>query len=911
MAKFQWTAASETLGQPPSLLTNVCDGDITDWEIVAEPNALGGRALKLVALSGGFRRRLALPGTAPADQRVDVRARFYKATNNVTGGHVAIRNKGTTASDSYDHLFFISSSGIPQLYKYKGTAFDQIAPGSGIASGNRVGWWNLRLTYQPAGSSPRLQATLWNDSQSEESPQSVISTDSAALVDAAVVDGERICIGTTSSATEYNGLMFDWVTVGTEGDDADVQPVEGAAELAGAALVSIAASADLTTVPAGIPLEGSAQVSASASGDLTTTPGDSITVVTDVDAGNIDATQVVITGGATDTPLVEVKVRAPLTGWTHFCFAVEDAEGKRPTFRVSREYIGIGSLSTAWRPTWTQDGVNWTQAPSRTVVTSPSPGYIEWQFTDPLPDGRVFITSGPIGRQVDGENFAALLLSTYPENASPTVSADENGVYNTSPSETDDLGRQIGGHPMYAIKLSWPGPTTDGARKRKIVLLGGTHAAGESLAFWEMRAFALAALNDSSPAAQAFRANWDVYLYWHLTPNGVYGGHRRTNFRSSQDPNRFWEGGATPLQEVAATQAAMIADTGGAADVMFSWHGWPGSDNPFTFWTNPENANPETRSPLYQATIDGAAAYYGTQPQVVESTNTGTSTTWAKNVLGTPLAFTVEAGLAGPLTPSVHESIGTAWLYGVQYADSLGLFVEPPDTLAGASLIATTASGSLSTGIALEGSASSVTLADGVLTIGIRLRGDALSQAIASAGLTTAIQLAADAQASAQAAGALTTQPAGMAADATVAALATGSLTVHIRIAADAVAQVLAQADLTVPGAPAELEAHASVLAIAEGGLITAIRLEGAAASFAQADGTLDMALTMRADAFVQVMASGVLSTQIRMDAAAVASAIAAASLTTSGAPLAAHGARRATFRGYQRITSRRPRQYA
>lgn len=886
MAKFQWTAASETLGQPPALLTDVCDGTIADWEIVADAGGYNGRAMLLDGASA--RRRLALGPTVAPDTRIDIRARIYKASSSGTSIHLVLRNKGTDASDTYDYYVYFASTRNLTLGRFS-PAFQLMYTGAGADPSTIVGWWNIRYTYLPSGNSPRVRAIAWKDDEgSEEEPILTAETDSQIN---ASVNGDRVCIGATTSVEA--GAKIAWMTVGTGADDADVVPVAEATNFEGGAVASVTASADLTTVPAGIPLESAAQVSGSASGDLTTTPGDSITVVTDVDAGNIDATQVVITGGASDAPLVEVKVRAPLTGWTHFCFAVEDAEGKRPTFRISREYIGIGSLSTAWRPTWTQDGVNWTQAPSRTIVTSPSPGYIEWQFTDPLPDGRVFITSGPIGRQVDGENFAALLLSTYSENASPTVSADESGVYNTSPSETDDLGRQIGGHPMYAIKLSWPGPTTDGARKRKIVLLGGTHAAGESLAFWEMRAFALAALNDSSPAAQAFRANWDVYLYWHLTPNGVYGGDRRTNFRSSQDPNRYWEGGATPLQEVTATQTAMAADTGGSADVMFSWHGWPGSSNPFTFWTNPENANPETRSPLYQATIDGAAAYYGTQPQVVESTNTGTSTTWAKNVLGTPLAFTVEAGLAGPLTPSVHESIGTAWLHGVQYADSLGLFVEPPDTLAGASMIATTSTGSLTTGIPLAGASSSMTLAAGILIAHIRLQGDALSQAIAAAGLSTAIQLAAAAQAGAQATGDLTTQSAGadLAGNAQAAALAAGSITAIIRFDAQAVAKVLATGDLTVPGSAAELVADATVIAIAEGGLTTAIQLQGAAASVVQASGTLDVALTFEAHAFVAAMSSGVLSTQVRMEVAAVASALAAADLS-GGATILPHASR-------------------
>lgn len=629
-----------------------------------------------------------------------------------------------------------------------------------------------------------------------------------------------------------------------------------------------------------------------------------IVVITDVDTGNIDPVSVVITDGDTETPLVELAVRGssdPLKNWGHVAFAVENAESKRPIFRLSLQYCWFGTPAAQWRPTWTQDGVNWTRAPSRTVSTDPAPGWVQWQFTDPLPAGRVHIASGPVGRQSDAEAFAAYLLANFP-NASPTASADANGVYNVSPAEQDDLGRDVGEHPMFAIKLAWPGPTTDGARKRKLVLLGGTHSAGEGMSFWEMRGCLLAALSDSSPEMQAFRSNWEIYAYFNLTPNGLYGGTSRRNFRHSQDPNRLWENITHPLQEVNATRAAILLDTGGQADAMFSWHGFPSSSFPFNVWTNPENVNPETRLPVFDATFAGASARYGANVALVSSSNTGTSTTWAKNVLGAPLAFTIEYGLSGSTDPDVHQAIGEAWLYGVQYADSLGLFVAPPDTLAGASLITTTASGSLSTGIALQGSASSVTLADGVLTIGIRLRGDALSQAIAAAGLTTAIQLAAAAQAGASASGDLTVGTAiDLAGHAQAAALATGSITTIIRFDAAAVAKVIGTGTLTAPGAPSQLEADATVLAIAEGGLTTGIALRGAAASVVQASGTLDIALTFEAQAFVSAMAAGVLSTQVRLDAAAVASALARADLT-GGMPIVPPAERTIRVRAQTRV---------
>lgn len=255
MAKFQWTAASETLGQPPSLLTNVCDGTINDWEIVADASAYGGQALKLInAVSA--RRRLYLGVDAPSAQRIDVRARAYKASNGSTGAHtIVLFNNGTTASDSSDYFPYWGSDRQLRLAGYVGGSFGESFPAGAVGpvpSGQIVGWWNWRVTYQPVGQSPRLRVALWrDDSGSEESPLYYFTSDTP--LDSFVTDPGyvRLCIGT--STTVEVGAMFDWITIGTDGDDADVAPSGGGPathELEGAATASVSAGADLTTAPA-------------------------------------------------------------------------------------------------------------------------------------------------------------------------------------------------------------------------------------------------------------------------------------------------------------------------------------------------------------------------------------------------------------------------------------------------------------------------------------------------------------------------------------------------------------------------------------------------------------------------------------------------------------------------------------
>lgn len=607
----------------------------------------------------------------------------------------------------------------------------------------------------------------------------------------------------------------------------------------------------------------------------------SITVITNIDAGNIDPATVSILNAASASPTVTVAHRTAAGNWRHFLFAVENAVGKTPIFRMTmagRAFSG-SSFTTEFLPHWTTDFVTWHSAPSRTIGT-----YMQWTFTEPLPAGRVYVASSPMGRQADAVLLRDELLTSYSTIAAPAASANAlTAIYATTPAETDDLGRAVGGNPQYAVKLAWGGATTDGKRKRKLVMFAGMHSAGEHHSWYPFKSALAWMLDSASPEAVAFRSNWDVWLYWNVTPNGLLGGSSRLNFRTSTDPNRsFVLSGSGGLTETNNLRAAVEDDLGGAADALLSWHGSARSSIRFIVTLMSPDYDAGTRSPIVQAFIDEGIARMGATEYVDYSSITGSDFWWAREKLGAKISFPVECQYRGNTSLAEYTLTGESWIQSLQAVDAQGLFLPPID-LAGASLVATTATGSLTTGIALAGSASSMTLADGVLTIGIRLRGDALAGAIAAAGLTTAIRLAASAQAGAQASGTLTTAGAiDLAGNAQAAALAAGSITAIIRFEAAAIAKVLGAGTLTAPGAPSQLAADATVLAIAEGGLTTGINLRGAAASVVQASGTLDLALTFDAAAFASVLASGVLSTQVRMDSAAVASVLAAARLSTT-----------------------------
>lgn len=251
---------------------------------------------------------------------------------------------------------------------------------------------------------------------------------------------------------------------------------------------------------------------------------------------------------------------------------------------------------------------------------------------------------------------------------------------------------------------------------------------------------------------------------------------------------------------------------------------------------------------------------------------------------------TVDAQTSEWSTGVLAETLGAAPIEleagGTASASASGVLTTAI-AMAGASIVASTSTGSLTTGIKLAGAAASVTLADGALTAQIRLQGAALASAIAVAGLTNAIRLAASAQGGAQASGDLTTQAAGaaLAGDATAQALAAGSITAIIRFEAAAVAKAIAEGALATG---ISMAGAANIAALASGSVSTQVRMAGAAVASALASGDLSGAAQFAGDAIGQALSAGDLSTAVRLAAAAVGGATASGALSTTPAGLAA-----------------------
>lgn len=409
-------------------------------------------------------------------------------------------------------------------------------------------------------------------------------------------------------------------------------------------------------------------------------PAGSLTLVTDIDAGNVSQGSTTITGADTSEPVVNLAHRPDAGNWRHLHFAVENAEGKRPIFKAPRTTRYTNSdPSSEYRPVWTQDFVTWTRAPSRTLSGGTS-GTIDWQFTDPLPAGRVYIATQPLGRQADAVALTSRLLTTYSSVASPTASADAGGVFFTSPAENDGTGRACGGHPLYAVDLKFGGATTDGGPKRKLVVIAGIHAAGEATSWIPFMRFLDYILDSSDAPAVAVRANWDITCYYNITPNGVYSGDNRTNPSRGSDPNRIWD---APNVEIAATQAAILDDIdGGRFDAFFSWHGWSSSTNPFLMYLIGPEYTAGTRSALTQAFIDEGTTIFGGAPSLSTSGTNNTDVWWAITN-GAAFAADTEVQQNGSTAASTYQLTGESWAKTLQAVDAAGEFWESTGAASG------------------------------------------------------------------------------------------------------------------------------------------------------------------------------------------------------------------------------------
>lgn len=393
------------------------------------------------------------------------------------------------------------------------------------------------------------------------------------------------------------------------------------------------------------------------------------TIVTEFDAGNVSPTLSSITNAGTATPTVEIEAITAGGEWRQLFWAHENVADKTVTWFINRATMTENTFdpATGWLPQWTlapdvADPV-WAQAASRTL-NGGSTGTIEFEFSS-LPSGLVYFATHPIKSNAYAAIFANELLTDYSSVASPTTSADSSGVYNTTPAENDENGNPVGENDQFAIKLAFGGSTTDGGPKRKLVMFAGIHAQGEHASWLAYESAMRWILDDASEAAQNIRANWDIYTYFNVTANGIVAGNRRQNPSRNIDPNRDFID--QDLQEIQALTAAVLADTGGSADALFSWHAFSRAYAEFIPGTR------STQNTQTAAFIANGNTIFSTSI-VYDVDITTTDSAWGYDVLGCQVSFASEVPQRGDTSLAFYEGIGVKWMQALELTDSQGLF---------------------------------------------------------------------------------------------------------------------------------------------------------------------------------------------------------------------------------------------
>ena len=396
-----------------------------------------------------------------------------------------------------------------------------------------------------------------------------------------------------------------------------------------------------------------------------------ITVITAIDNCNIEPSTIAIVNPSGASPQITVTPRPALNnitpGYRHFYFAVDDAGGKTPEFRVPwTGKVDGGAKTGAWRPVYTQDHVTWVQASSVTLTG----GDQVFSFPAPLPVGVIYISSNFTGRQADADSLAVDLITNHASIASPLPSANASGVFAVSPAGNDDLGRPIGGNNMYAIKLAWGGSTSDGRRKRKMIFSAGLHAAGEQQQWATFVAAIDWLINNATADGIRMRQNFDVYLYFNINPNGLRQGNSRGKIGTSLDLNRDFAGGTSP--EIAALKTAVLTDTAGVCDVYLEYHGDVYHTPIFNSAFTNIDADPATRSAASAAMLANAIAEFGMAPVYVEQTPNVTGLWFHRYLVNAEISMSVENPAFGTTTQANYDDVAEKWMKSVAITDAQG-----------------------------------------------------------------------------------------------------------------------------------------------------------------------------------------------------------------------------------------------
>lgn len=207
MAQYQWTGAGETVGNAPTLLNSIWRGTIDEWEVQSDTSAdVENKVLTFVS-SGSKQRQLDITAAGKnISGRLDARGRFYK--DGGTAIHfVRWNTAGASGSETSLHgATKRSSAWVIDCYVDGG--YGNIT--EGVSSGSTPQWYRFHLLREADGDTT---LKIWEDAAAESTAVEVTVSKENTRNDPAAVGG--IGFGNFSS-----GGKMDWISFGTDGDDA-------------------------------------------------------------------------------------------------------------------------------------------------------------------------------------------------------------------------------------------------------------------------------------------------------------------------------------------------------------------------------------------------------------------------------------------------------------------------------------------------------------------------------------------------------------------------------------------------------------------------------------------------------------------------------------------------------------------
>lgn len=404
-----------------------------------------------------------------------------------------------------------------------------------------------------------------------------------------------------------------------------------------------------------------------AGGSATITQG-GITLYNSVDRGTIDLSLCSITPNGS-TPLISTANRyigdSNTSGSRMVFFHVTGVVGLTPYFdTINTEGYYAGPM--LWSYTGELGG--WQYFDN---VSSPTAKYRSWNNSAFTQDTVYFAMDWPwrVGYTLPWIQSleSSGLISEPPSSSGNTYLFETRTATDNSATTGGDV---IPAQPLYSFKIG-NGDTLapDGNAKRKMVLFGGTHAS-EDVGNYALKG-AVDFLISADAKAKVLRAWFDTFVYPVVASAGRAGGGQRNDFQDgfkTSDVNRNWSTTNTNIETIVKHKAAVVADTGGTANILIDFHGThlESYNNQFV---DPRNS---ANNAVWQSAIN---VYWPVLPtQNISAPETYYTIGWAYSSLSADFTSIAEATYATVKSLAFYEGYGADHMRAVSDMISASVF---------------------------------------------------------------------------------------------------------------------------------------------------------------------------------------------------------------------------------------------